>query len=92
MSEKPLPEEVVLCAIGYRIQESEGLIVFTTNINVWGCYNRIAFEKKEMCWYVSIKSTSDNSVMVEHILQAYKLVCEYKGGNFEGASVRQEGQ
>lgn len=75
-----LPREVNLCGILYRVAEPDGMIVFSESCGVWGCVTRFSFQKKSMCWYVSIEGTRDN-VMACHILKAYEMVCAAYGGN-----------
>lgn len=80
----PLPEEVNLCGILYRVQEHENLIVFSQLINFWGDHNRIAFTKdKYSSWYVELKSGYLSDKMSAcRILAAYRLVCDYRGDDF----------
>ncbi len=79
--QKVIPEFANLCGIGYRVQESEGLIVFTQESCIWGSYTRISFSRCEYCWYVETASRW-NRVMVSHIVRAYEIVKQYRGDNF----------
>ena len=76
-----LPATANLSGIMHNVVESEGLIVFSQQPGIWGCHSRIAFQKVDQCWYVSLTSTFDK-VMVSHILKAWKIVEEVYGGNF----------
>lgn len=81
---KAFPDRVNLCGIGYRIQEREGLIVFSEDRGFWGCHSRIIFRKHDQIWYVSFSDTW-KEIMASHIIKAYELVCEFRGKNFEDA-------
>lgn len=83
MSE-PLPSRVLLCCIGYSVQEREGLIVFSAERGVAGCFTRIAFERRDQCWYVSIDSSSKDAMM-GHVSEAYAIVKKFRGGDFSDA-------
>ncbi len=51
-----LAERVVLCGIGYRVQESEGLIVFTDdNAMIGRPPRRFSFHRENLCWYVQLQ-------------------------------------
>ena len=79
-----LPDHVTLCGIQYRVQASEGLVVFTATDGCWGCHTRMVFhpDSEGACWYMSFKD-SGGSVMASHIVSAYKVVCEHYGKNHE---------
>ena len=81
---KRLPKSVLLGCILHRIQEHEGLISFCEEGGIFGIHTQITFERDGdgMCWYLSLSATF-GKVMVSHIIQAYKLVCEAYGDNFE---------
>lgn len=73
-----LPERVILCGIGYRVQEKEGVVIFTEECGFYGTYTRIAFERTSTGhWYVSLFETWGR-VMVDHIIKAYEVVCKAK--------------
>lgn len=78
---KKMPKEANLGGIMHNIAESEGLIVFSQQPGIWGCSSRIAFERVEFCWYVTVEATFGR-VMVSHILKAWELVEKTYGGNF----------
>jgi hypothetical protein len=75
-----LPGEINLCGTGYRVSQSEGLIVFTEAEPVWGCQTKITFQQKCKCWYVSILHY-DDLAMAAHIAAAYKKIVEIYGEN-----------
>ena len=78
-SDKRLPATILLSAISYTIQESEGLIVFAEEEPVWGCKTRFSFERHCLCWYLTVHSES--GVMFSHAQQAYEAVVAAYGGN-----------
>lgn len=78
-----MPEYANLCGIMYRIQVSEGLVVFTSKDNAWGCLTRISFTERSFCWYIEIHGSHGKAVMVSHVLKAYSLVTEHLGKNHE---------
>jgi hypothetical protein len=85
-----LPEKVILSAIEYRVQEHEGLIVFSQVAGFWGTHTRIAFELCEGCWYVSFSETW-GKVMVSHLVEAYRIIREEYGTNHaDGMGARDE--
>ena len=77
-----IPDHVTLCGIQYRVQESEGLVVFTATDGCWGCSTRIAFHENSSCWYVSFKD-SGGATMAAHVIKAYEVLCEHYGKNHE---------
>jgi hypothetical protein len=85
-----LPEKVVLSAIEYRVQEHEGLIVFTAEAGFWGTHTRLAFEQHDGCWWVSFSETW-GKVMVSHLIEAYRIIREEYGVNHaDGMGARGE--
>jgi hypothetical protein len=83
---QPIPSEVNIGGTGYRVQVSpEGLIVFSEADPVWSQRSRIAFHRDEPngCWYVDTGHSEGDSVMADHVVRAYRLVCEWFGANFE---------
>lgn len=77
------PDRVLLSCIGYRVTVSEGMVLFASEPGVAGCYTRMAFQRINGCWYVTL-ADSDDKTMVSHIVQAYSLVCTWFGDNFKG--------
>lgn len=77
-----LPESVNLKGTMHRVQVSEGLIVFAEQDGVWGCRQRFSFQRKAGCWYLAIEGTHGDASM-GCVAEAYRLVCEAYGGNFE---------
>ena len=87
---KPFPPTVLIWAIEYRIQEADGMIVFTQTINYWGTYTRLAFHRpKQSLWQFSFKDSSGD-VPVCHIFGAYKIVEEYRGNDWGEFCTRKE--
>lgn len=78
----PLPEYALLSCIKYRITEHEGMIVFTEDGPMWGCFTRIMFWRVESCWYMDYDDRFEK-IMVSHVTKAYEIVKHYRGGNFE---------
>lgn len=77
----PFPETVLISCIRYRITEHEGMIVFTQECCMWGCYTRIMFWRVESCWYMNFDARFEK-VMVSHVTRAYEIVKHYRGANF----------
>ena len=78
-----LPQEAILAGILYRITIHEGMVIFEQAIPMFGCHTRMCFEKPKECgWYLSSSSTWD-SVNVNHIIAAHKLLCDVYGDTFE---------
>jgi hypothetical protein len=81
---KPLPKEKTICGIMHRIQEHEGIVTFTEVGGCWGCGQTISFHRAENgkgCWYVELGATGDG-IMLSHIIEAGKIVHEYRGDNW----------
>lgn len=78
---KRLPKSVNLRGTTYRVQESEGLIVFSEEEPVWGCQARFTFERRLMVWFVDIQSTG--GITANTIVEADRLVSEAYGENFK---------
>jgi hypothetical protein len=74
-----LPDEVVLCGIGYRASASEGTVVFVCD---WAC-SRITFERDHhdphaSLWYLTIAGR----IPASHVDAAYRWVRAVFGGSF----------
>ena len=78
---KRLPDEVNLGGCAYKVQESDGMIVFSEAEPVWSQHTRFAFERRTDLWYVSIHGQTAD-VPVSHIQRAAKLVAEAYGPDF----------
>lgn len=77
-----IPGRVLLCAIGYTVTAREGMVLFSAEPGVAGCFTRLAFTRQAGCWYVEIHS-SCGTAMVSHIVAAQKMVNEWFGGNHD---------
>lgn len=77
-----VPESVSLNGIRYRVRTHEGCVVFVNSGECGPCYHRFTFERKCGCWYVAVDSSSGD-VMVSHVIEANRLVCEWFGKNHE---------
>jgi hypothetical protein len=78
---KEIPKEVLLSCISYRVTEIENMIIFSENIGMYGCCDRIIFTKeKYSSWRLQLKTTFD-TIQVSHIIEAYKLIQEWRGEN-----------
>lgn len=82
----PLPETAVLCGIGFRIAESEGLIVFSERQPMWGMGCRFSFHRDSVgCWKVSIDQTlgqASGSMSPSRIARAFEIVQTHRGDCF----------
>ena len=78
----PIPPRVILSGIGYRVQVSEGLIVFAEDGGVFGCRCRMSFERRASIWYLTLTGTH-GTAPVPHIVKAYEFVKAAYGGSFE---------
>lgn len=78
-----IPDRVTLSCIGYYVKVVEGMVLFSSEPSIAGCYTRISFQRVDQCWYVSLID-SGNKVMVSHVEQAYAMVKEWFGDNFKG--------
>lgn len=79
-----LPEKCALRCVPYRIEIHEGMILFISESGFWGLKDKIMFERCEGIWVMRIDSTmSDRMVPVGHVLDAYNLVKQVYGDNFE---------
>ncbi len=74
-----IPARVTLCAIGYKVQVHEDMVVFASE-PFGPCWTRLTFTRQAGCWYVSILSSREMA-MVSHIQAAMELVQEWFGGN-----------
>lgn len=86
-----LPERVNLGGMMCRVQEAEGMVVFSSVDNVWSTWYRLTFERRAGCWYVGIEA-SGGGAMVSDIARAFDVIREVYGGNFEynGRPIRPE--
>jgi hypothetical protein len=78
---KDIPKEVLLSCIQYRVTEVEGMIVFSENNGMYGCCDRMIFTKGQYSsWRLQLKTTF-NTIQVSHIIEAYKLIKEWRGND-----------
>jgi hypothetical protein len=77
-----LPDEVTVCAIGYRVKVHEGAVHFTESESVYGCRQQIVFDRRCGCWYVSITGQQE-AAMASHITKLHELVSQWFGGNHD---------
>ena len=85
---KKLPKEVNINAIMYRVTEVEGMIIFSEAYGMWGWCNRIIFTHPQYAlWQLELKLTSP-AIAVSHIVEAYKLVQEWRGDDFGRESLK----
>jgi len=79
---KEIPKEVLIDAIMYRVTEVEGMIIFSEAIGMYGCCDRIIFNKeKYSCWQLELKTTFGH-IMADHVCKAFQLVQEWRGDDF----------
>jgi hypothetical protein len=77
-----MPDEAVVCGIGYDVQCAEGLVTF---VNTFGpLVSRITFTRDPHdpladLWYVSVSG----NVPASHVIGAYRWVGGVFGGSFE---------
>jgi len=77
-----IPEEVNICGIGYRVTEKDDMIIFSEERGFFGCCDRISFyHPKYACWQIEVFPTFGR-MSASHIVEAYKLVCKWRGDNF----------
>jgi hypothetical protein len=74
-----IPKEVFLSCIRYRVTEIEGMIIFSEEQGMYGCCDRMIFTKgRYSSWRLQLKTTFD-TIQVSHVIEAYKLIQEWKG-------------
>ena len=82
----PLPRDVILAGIGFRVAEHEGLIVFSETSPIWGMGCRFSFHRNSAgCWEVSIDAhcaSERPSMNPDRIAQAYEIVQRCRGDSF----------
>jgi len=84
LDNKELPKFTVICSIGYRVQECEGLISFCEDGGVWGVHSQFAFHRADNgkgCWYLEMNCTFGH-IMASHIVEAYKFVIQHRGDDW----------
>ena len=85
-----IPEEVNICAIMYRVVEVDEMIIFTELYGMNYCGTRMAFtHPKFASWQVVCMPVFGDTMMVAHIVEAYKLVCKWRGDDF-GREIKDE--
>lgn len=77
-----LPSRVGLCAIGYHMTCVEGVVLFSAERGIAGCFTRLSFTRNCGCWYMELID-SDDKVMVAHVEEAYELVKLWFGDNHD---------
>lgn len=80
----PFPKEINLGARMFNVQEHEGIITFSaqSQYSFYGCHERISFtHPKYAQWYMEYSTTFKN-IRPSFILDAYKIVCDYRGDDF----------
>lgn len=78
----PFPKEVNLGATIFIIQEHEGIIVFSAQNQMYGIHTRMSFNHPEYALWQMEYSTTFKYIPPSLILKAYKIVCDYRGDNF----------
>jgi len=79
---KELPNEVIIDSIMYRVTEVEGMIIFSEAQGMYGCCDRMIFNRpKYASWQVELKTTF-GTMMADHVAKAYRLVQEWRGDDF----------
>ena len=80
---KELPKEVNINGLMFRIIERDGMIIFSELYGMCFCGQRIAFSRpKYSCWQVEIFPSFGQTIMASHIVEAFRIVKEYRGGDF----------
>lgn len=79
-----IPCFVVLCGIGYDVEQYEGLVKFTESGGIYGTVTELVFERENDLdpWRLTLLDSFD-SIMVKHIIRAYQWVEAVYGGSFE---------
>lgn len=76
---KPIPSRVVICGIGYRVQETgDQCIVFTEDQPVFGQATIAMVSKHCLCWYVE---ATPPRIMGNHVVEMVELACKWRGPN-----------
>lgn len=74
-----LPEEVILCGIGYRTSVSEGTVVFINEVTRTRIvFERDPFDRLENLWHVMV----NGQMPASHVRDAYSWVCAVFGASF----------
>jgi len=73
--------QVTLTGTPYKVQQSEGLVVFSLlPSRARDRYSRIVFQKVNDCWCLSLIST-DGKVMLSHVKEASQLLEQLYGAD-----------
>ena len=78
------PKEVNIGSRMFNIQEHEGIITFSAQNQycLYGMHERISFHKpKYTQWYMEY-STTFKDIRPSFVLDCYKIVCDYRGDDF----------
>ena len=78
-----IPDGVLISGTNYRVQVSDGLVIFSQRDSAFGHHCRICFQRDTdgALWYLLFSDTFDECP-VTHIIQAFKYVEEVYGGDF----------
>jgi len=80
----PFPKEVNIGARMFNIQEHEGIITFSAQNQYcfYGMHERISFHRPKYAqWYMEY-STTFKDIRPSFVLDCYKIVCDYRGDDF----------
>lgn len=80
----PFPKTVLIGARKFSIQEHEGLIVFSAlrMYCFYGCHETISFNRPKYAQWHMNYSTTFKDIRPSFILSCYKIVCDYRGDDF----------
>lgn len=68
-----LPNKADLCGKVYSVAETEGVITFFDQSDIYDCTSRIVFDNRADGWYVALES-HDDFAMVSQLLRAWSIV------------------
>ncbi len=78
------PKEINIGGRMFNIQEHEGLISFSsqTQYNFSGCHERVSFSHPKYAQWHMEYSTSFKKIRPSFVYDTYKIVCDYRGDDF----------
>ena len=80
----PFPKEILIAGRMFNIQEHEGLITFSAKQQYcfYGMHQRISFTHPNHALWQMEYSTTFKNISPSLAFKAYKIVCDYRGDNF----------
>lgn len=81
----PFPKEVNIGSRMFNIQEHEGIITFSAQNQYcfYGMHERISFHKPKYAQWHMEYSTTFKDIRPSFVLDCYKIVCDYRGDDFD---------